>query len=266
VAHLGELPEQLEANLRGLERVMGLITARTDARRETERRRFDLERLRHDADTEAGRLKRREDEVGREVVAARSRWTDDHPESLRLVRELEVTQGRRAVAEERATRNDTERAHLRSQSASLAMELRVLEGEAQRYRERIDRTPQWGQTLSVMRRDYDMLKAKYDSLVSRKVEAELSRDLELRARASMFHVLSEARVPVTPVKPDRATAALLALLGAAAAAVLVGVFRELQDESLGRAEHARDIAVPVLAVIPEIRGAASRTGRAASGS
>jgi uncharacterized protein involved in exopolysaccharide biosynthesis len=131
--------------------------------------------------------------------------------------------------------------------------MKQLEGEAQVWRERIDRTPRWGQELSVMSRDYDILRTKYQSILSRKVEAEIARDLEARARSGMFHVLSSAGVPLAPFKPDRRSGLVLALLAALSAGTLAGVFRELQDSSLRRADQAQKVAGPVLAVVPQIR-------------
>ena len=258
VSHLGELPEQLEANMRGLERVMGQLTAKAEARRELQRRSYDLDRARNDAESEAGRLKRREDELTRETVAATSRWTEDHPEVQRLSRELEVMKGKRAAAELKGRVEDGERFGLRRQIAQFGNDIAALEAESKHYRSRIDATPQWNQALTVMGRDYEMNKAKYGSLVSRKVEAELARDLETKARQSMFNVLSAASVPVTPLKPDRVALAILALLAAVGAGALAGVFRELQDDSLRRVEHAREMALPVLAVVPEMSGASQR--------
>jgi capsular polysaccharide biosynthesis protein len=80
----------------------------------------------------------------------------------------------------------------------------------------------------------------------------------------MFHVLSPAVRPLAPFKPDRATGLLLAFLAALAAAALTGVFLELQDDSVRDAEAARDISVPVLALVPRIPRipGEERTGKA----
>ncbi len=121
--HLGELPEQMEANMRGLERLVGLINARNDARRELLRRASDLEAAAFAADTEVGRLRRSADELTRATVNARSQWTADHPEVQRLEREMESVDARRASAEARAKADTAERRSLRSQLRSIAEEL-----------------------------------------------------------------------------------------------------------------------------------------------
>jgi succinoglycan biosynthesis transport protein ExoP len=261
IAHLGELPEQLEPNMRNAERIMAALTARGDARRDIQRHLADASQSHSDADSELGRLQRRALDLSRDRTLARSQWTEDHPEVQRLDREIASVEARRAAAEARAQQEGALSAQLKGQLSAVNTEMATLERELQVYRERLDRTPRWAQELSVTNRDYELLRTKYQSLLSRKVEAEVARDMEAKARASMFHVLSPAAQPRAPFKPDRASGLLLAILAALAAAALTGVFLELQDDSVRDAEAARDISVPVLALVPRIPGE-ERTGKA----
>lgn len=258
--HLGELPEQAEPNMRNLDRIMVLLTSRTDSQRELQRHQVELASSRYDAETELGRLKRRELDLNHALLDARSQWTEDHPEVQRLNRELATITGKRAGVESQTQADDANRASVRHQLAALQKGIDDLEKEARFYRSRLDRMPEWGQRLADMNRDYDILRTKYQSLVSRKVEAEVARELEAKGRATMFHVLSAAEPPVAPFKPDRSAAFVLVVLGSLASAVLVGAFREMQDDSLRRAEQARDLSVPVLALVPKIQGGGKAIG------
>jgi uncharacterized protein involved in exopolysaccharide biosynthesis len=250
--HLGELPEQAESNMRGIERLTGLATARTDARRELSRRIAELAQSRAGAETELGRLRRRDLDLRRDLTAARAQFTADHPEVQRLERELGVLGPQLARAEAGTNEIDAERGYLKGQLSALNVEIKSLEGEVSAYRGRLDRTPRWANVLHVLNRDYDLLRTKYQSLLSRKVEAEVARELEAKARPGMFRVLSPASVPQAPYKPNRTTGLALVLLAAVGCAVLVGLFRELQDDSLRRAEHARELSMPLLALVPQI--------------
>lgn len=262
VAHLGELPEQLEPNMRNAERIMAALNSRGDARRDIERHLADAFQSRFDADSEVGRLQRRALDLRRDWTLAKSQWTEDHPEVQRLERELSAIEARQLAAQARAQQEGALGAQLRVQLAAVNGETASLEHELTVYRERLDRTPRWGQELSVMSRDYDLLRTKYQSLLSRKVEAEVGRELEARARASMFHVLSPAVEPRQAFKPDRSSGLLLAFLAALCAAALVGVFLELQDDSVRDAEAARAMSMPVLALVPRLPSE-ERTGKAA---
>jgi uncharacterized protein involved in exopolysaccharide biosynthesis len=159
---------------------------------------------------------------------------------------------KREAAESRFDDGAGESGYLRGQISNLDKEIADLEQQGQTYRDRLDQTPRWAEELAVLNRDYELVRTKYQSLLSRKVEAEVSRDLEAKARADLFHVLSAAAVPAAPFKPDRAAGLLLALLLSLGAGALAGLFRELQDQSVRGLEQARALQVPVLAMVPEI--------------
>ena len=106
-----------------------------------------------------------------------------------------------------------------------------------------------------MQTDYDLAKTKYQSVVSRKVEAELAQELELKSAKSTFNVISPAGVPVSPSKPDRPLALLISLIVALGSSGLLGLLLEMRDESLRDVEEVKDrLPIPVLAVIPFIHG------------
>ena len=106
---------------------------------------------------------------------------------------------------------------------------------------------------SELDRRYDILKTKYQQMLSRKVEAEVAADQELRARSQTFHVLAAAVLPPAPARPDRHAGMMMVTLAALALALLAGVVLELQDDSLREpadAHHA--LQLPVLAVVPDL--------------
>src|SRR4051812_11717942 len=92
VDHMGELPEQLETNMRALERLGGLLQTKSEELRVAETRRSELARSHYAMDSEAGRLQAAYDQTNRALVAARTQWTEDHPEVQRMSREAEGLQ------------------------------------------------------------------------------------------------------------------------------------------------------------------------------
>jgi polysaccharide chain length determinant protein (PEP-CTERM system associated) len=253
LAHLGELPEQMEANMRGLERLMALMGEKSEALRDAQRRLAEFSKNRYDADSEAGRLAHRETEVGQAMFTAKSQWTGDHPEVQRLEREMASVHNRRMEAERLAMASDNNRATAYHQVSEIQHEIGVLQEQADAYKQRLDNTPKWSEPLAALDREYESLKAKYTQMLSKKVEADVAHDLEMRARAQMFHVLSEAPVPVAPVRPDRPTGFTLAALIALALGVLFGVALELNDDSLREPAEAHGaLRLPVLASVPQM--------------
>jgi uncharacterized protein involved in exopolysaccharide biosynthesis len=254
VQHMGELPEQLEMNMRGLERVAALMQTKSEELRVAEGRRSDLARSRLAADSEAGRLKAAEDALTQELVGARTSWTEDHPEVTRLDQELGAMRTKRERAESLMVAERLERGRAARMVENVQREIEELSVQARAYQERMERTPQWAHALGVLQRDYEIARTKYQSVVSRQVEAQIARELEARGAKDMFRVISPAGVPAYPVRPDRMTGMLVALLVALVLAILVIVVLELRDESIrDQSELRTQLPLPVLAVVPQLQ-------------
>ncbi len=255
VDHMGELPEQLETNMRGLDRTLGYIQARTDELRGAEIRRGDMLRAHLPGDSEVGRLKAQEAEAQRLLIAARATWTADHPEVQRLTKEVATLRGRISAAESRMVDERRERARMNRVIDEITRQIGELEQQAQVFQARIDATPRWANELGLMTREYDMIRAKYESVRSRKVEAELAQALEERGAKSLFQIISPATVATQPAAPDRVGGLVLALLVALALGILVGVLAESRDESIRDVDQVKQrLPMPVLAVVPELGG------------
>lgn len=259
VDHLGELPEQMEMNMRALERIGAQLNTKSEELRVAEARRSDLARSHYAADTEAGRMMAAEDALTKELVTARSQWTSDHPEVKRLENELESMKEKRREAEGRMWAERQEKTRVASLMSAIEGDIAQLHKQAETFQSRLDHTPKWANELSVMQSEYDAAKAKYQSVLSRKVEAELAQELELRSAKTLFNVVSPAAVPTAPSKPDRMSGTILALLVALALAVLVAVILELRDDSLRDTNEVKQrLPIPVLAVVPELHGKTER--------
>lgn len=260
LAHLGELPEQMESNMRGMERLTTLLGVRSENLRDAQRRLVEASKGRIEADSDAGRLGHHESDLSTALLNAKSQYTADHPEVQRLERELAVTHAKRVAAEADARAHDTSRSAAAAEVANLQREVASIQSQAEAYKQRLDNTPRWSVPLAELNGQYEILKAKYGQMMSRKVEADVAHDLELRNRSQMFHVLSAASEPTAPVRPDRAAGFMLVALLSIALAMLAGVGLELSDDSLREASelHA-SVKLPVLAVVPDL-GKASLFG------
>jgi polysaccharide chain length determinant protein (PEP-CTERM system associated) len=259
VEHLGELPEQMEVNMRALERIATELRAKSDELTAAEGRRSELFRAHHSIDTEAGRLLASEQEVGRQLVAAQTNWTEDHPEVQRLSKESAVLRRQREEAEGRLVAERQERARAGALVTRIEGDIGRLEKEGGIYQARLERAPRWANELGVMQRDYEIARTKYQSVISRKVEAELAQDLEAKGAKGLFNVISPASVPTSAARPDRWTGLLLAALVAIALSVLTAIVLEMRDDSVRTiAQIKQALPLPVLAVVPQLSGKTAR--------
>ncbi|MFY2558037.1 GumC family protein [Corallococcus terminator] len=259
VDHLGELPEQMEMNMRGLERVSHELQTKSEELRVAEARRSDLARARNAVDSEAGRLESAESGLTRALVNAKTTWTDDHPEVKRMQSELDGMTTRRKEAEGRLWAERAERGRVAGLIEGIQKDIVDLQGKAEAYQARLNNTPKWAHELGVMNRDYEITRTKYQSVVSRKVEAEIAQELEAKSSKSLFNVISPAGVPVTAARPDRMSGLAIALLVALGLGVLTGAMLEMRDDSLRDGTEVRQrLTLPVLAVVPDMQGKTER--------
>lgn len=256
VGHMGELPEQLEMNMRAVERLSAQMQTKSEELRVAETRRSELVRARLAGDTEAGRLQAAENAMTRSLVAARTQWTEEHPEVKRMETELDQLKAKREEAEGRMVAERQERARAAQLVEQIQHEIGELQKQASVYQARLDNTPRWAHELGVLQRDYEIARTKYQSLVSRRVEAELAEGLELKSAKSLFNVISPAGTPSSPAKPDRLGGLLIAALVALGLGVLTTVVTEMRDDSVRDGQDLRDrLTLPVLAVVPDMAGA-----------
>jgi polysaccharide chain length determinant protein (PEP-CTERM system associated) len=255
VEHQGELPELMESNMRALERITTALRTKSEELRLAEERRGQMATAHHAADSEAGRLQAAEIAIQQALSSAKSEWTDDHPEVQRLTKDLKEMRARRTEAEGRLVSEKDEKARVGSSIASIQREIKDLQEQAESFQKRLDRTPKWAHEMSVMQNDYEVTKAKYQSLLSRRVEAELAQDLEARGSKTLFNIISPAGVPTMPSKPDRIMGLLISLVAGLGFGILAAITLELRDDSLrDGAELRARLPIPVLAVVPYMNG------------
>ncbi len=70
------------------------------------------------------------------------------------------------------------------------------------YQQRVEATPKREQELLSLKRDYGNIQDVFSSLLSRKLEAELSVNMEKKQKGEQFRILDHARLPEKPISPD----------------------------------------------------------------
>ncbi|MGZ3447344.1 MAG: GumC family protein, partial [Myxococcaceae bacterium] len=235
------------------------VRARTEQLRAADMRRSDLVLLRNGGDTEVGRAQTVAEQLEQQLAGAKTQYTDDHPEVVRLTRELKAARARTHEADTRLGAQRDERSRAGREVAAIQRDIDGLQKEMQTYQARLDQTPRWAAELAGLEREYDIARAKYQSVVGRKVEAEIAQDIEARNAPRLFSLISPAAPPVVPSKPDRFGGLMVVLVAALGAGVLSGVMLELRDESFHDERQLRgELPLPVLAIVPAMNGRTER--------
>ncbi len=273
--YMGELPEQLNTNLRILDRLQENMNDRQQSIREA---RVRLAELNAQASSRAHQVVVIGNEQGRndgtasleglkaQLEALRSRYTEKHPDIFRLkklISEIEAKQ--QAVSVD----NNTQQVNVASASLprefmaqlnDVHREIQLAESEIEslkaqiaEYQKRVENTPRREQELIILRRDYQNIQASYGSLLNRKLEADIAVNMERKQKGEQFRIIDPARLPQKPVEPNMKKLFLFIVavgfgIGGGAAFLLDFLntsFRKPED-----IETLHDL--PVLTTIPKI--------------
>jgi polysaccharide chain length determinant protein (PEP-CTERM system associated) len=283
--HLGELPEQREANLRTLERLQAQLAVVNETHRRAVERRQQLTQALGELDTSgaggltsapppAGSTAARLNLLRQELAQLLTKYSDRYPDVIytrdqikAMEAKLAEEQGASALPRQdakasglRAVPQNSYVASLMSQIDQAKIEIKAgaeqtaaIQRQIAAYERRIENTPRREHELASITRDYETTREVFRSLLAKRDEAGIAADLEQRQKGEQFRVLQAATLPERPTGPNRIRLLLVGLalaIGASAAAV---VLAENVDTSFRRVEEVRArLPVPVLSTIPRI--------------
>lgn len=281
-AHKGELPTQIEANMRAIQNAQIQLQGLADTKSNNMERRLSLERQIEALQSPAAgggpaavpARNPAADELAKAVEAfrlAERRYTPEHPEwraARRTLTELqEKTAGAPAPESAAGAPSSADSQRLRQldeRRAALRLiddELRQNQAEEERlkgvigsYQAKVDAAPTRDLEMVDLMRDYSTLQIQYNGLRTKREDAKLASNLEQRQIGEQFKVLDPARVPERPFSPNRPR-----LIGMGAAAGLMLGFAIAALLEYRRAvfttpdEIARLLQLPVLALVPVMR-------------
>lgn len=269
--YMGELPEQLESNLSILERLQEQMSAKQTDLRETnialsqlENRIFSpttVQSMTSGADAPNNLSLEAADstnliQLKKLLSNLKMRYTDQHPDVIRLQNRIAELEENLAPDQEVSITDP----YIEPKS-ELIRQKRILEGEIAEltvqtdlYRSRVENTPRIEQELLALERDYDNIKASYDSLLDRKLEADLAVNMEKKQKGEQFHIVDPARLPTKPLEPDLQKLLLFSLLVGIGLGCGLIFLREKLDTTIKKPEEIEtQLNIPLLAVIPAIQ-------------
>jgi protein tyrosine kinase modulator len=288
--YLGELPQQMQANLTTLESLTAQLRLASDNQvRAAERRETLSVQLTEAAsfgpmvgapgggaapapELTAVRLARRK----QELQELRTRYSDKYPDVVRVKDEIAALE--REVAQAKPESSGDPAAaqsippgsyvlRLREALRAADAELKILKSEEQRlrgaiaaYQTRVENTPRREQEFQDISRDYESTRELHLSLRKRYEEAQLAENMEQGQKGEQFRILDPALPAASPAAPDRPKLLLLVLVLSLGAAAGAAVLAETVDTSFRSAKELSTFTgMPVLARIPRISTAADQS-------
>jgi polysaccharide chain length determinant protein (PEP-CTERM system associated) len=285
--NMGELPEQLDSNLRILDSLKTQLTQKEDSLRNA---RVSLAALESEMSIRQGAIaamqpppgaaatgRENEDQMNLDqlkdkLAGLRASYTDQHPDVMRLkarIDRLEKEQASAPPAVDKAVEGGGAAGRYASaqlnaetvrQKAVLLGGIRSLEAEIARasqeirdHQRRIEATPRREQELLTIKRDYDNIKASYSSLLNRKLEADIGVNMEKKQKGEQFQVIDVARLPQKPVSPDLPRLFMITIAAGLGLGLGLVFLLDMADTSVRHLDNLEEeIGLPVLAMMPRI--------------
>src|ERR1700735_797437 len=215
-------------------------------------------------------------EAKSQLAAAKDKYSDDHPDVMRLKRSVDSLEESVAKEADVGTKR-TEAAHadnpvyiqVKGQLDSVAVE-RVnaikkrddLHAKLDQYEKRMAESPEVERQYRTMARDLESAQSKYQEILSKQTEAQVSANLETEKKGERFTLIEPPQPPEKPIKPNRMLILIAGLFIAIVAGVGAAVARDSLDASVrGPGDIHLMLRVPALASISTIVTAADRVRR-----
>ena len=139
----------------------------------------------------------------------------------------------------------------RAEIASLKKEREVIRQSIASVERKIEQSPRREQEMISLIRDYENQKKSYDDLLKKKLEADVSQNLEKRQKGTQFQILDPANLPEEPFQPNRKKVMGFSLLLALALGLGGTIAWEAMDLRLRDVRDFRHrYKVPILGYIP----------------
>jgi polysaccharide chain length determinant protein (PEP-CTERM system associated) len=294
--NLGGLPDELESNLRTLDRLQQQLTDKQAMLREGKNAfnalnaqlvqtnemaakgmedQFDFS----DFGDGVGLGIRDEEKLSeseKELEALLLRYTRQHPDVRRLEALVEKLRNNIEVAKQDQQADPLEEETFevvepemnyaamqqKAQLSQMNQEIQIIESEMKNiqekmlfYQKRVEDTPKREQDLLSLKRDYGNIQKVYNSLLDRRLEAELSVNMEKKQKGEQFRILDHARIPEKPISPDVRKMLIFSIIAGLGVSGGIIFLLEMFDSSIRRDEDIEEkLGLVILASIPTLKG------------
>jgi polysaccharide chain length determinant protein (PEP-CTERM system associated) len=282
-----ELPDQLDANLRIVEQLRDELKGNMATAASMQERLGNLQKQLVEANAPVLSIsKPGESEIKinlpanqkilirqKELDSLLIRYSEKHPDVMRLraeivaiEKELAADRGKagKVVSSKQPFDNPLKQI-IEEQIDSLKSSITAIQtsnGELKNaiavQQKRLENTPMRGIELTKVTRTYDITLRKYQDLLAKGLESQLSENLEKKQKGEQFQVIDPANLPLSPFKPNRPFILFGGLVAGIIGGLAAAFLRDLLDRSFQNSDDlAGFIDLPILATIPTIitRGA-----------
>ncbi|MCP4118783.1 MAG: chain-length determining protein [Desulfobacteraceae bacterium] len=263
--HIESLPEVFQVNMQTLNSLQQSVERVKENLRSLRERKGYLETqlvnvspdLESDNDDS-----RRLEALKMQLINLKTKFSDEYPDVAKLKTEIEEVE--KSVAEKKKEKAglpdnpayitlSSQLSSTRTDIESVKNQIKDLDIRLQEYKDRIEATPSVEEAYGALLADRNNLKAKYDDLQRKSMEAKVAQGLQAEQKGERFTLIEPARRAEKPFKPNRLAIVLIGIVLGLGAGVGYASLREFADSSFRDPESImRATGFTVLTVIPEI--------------
>ena len=292
--YMGQLPEQRDTNLSAVGQLQDKLEINMEGLDKAETRKIILQRQIAELSqlsqpvqqlppiSTGPRAPTRLEQLQAQLAELRSRYTERHPDVVRVTAEIEQVRKMESQIEVSEAspmpsapppvpvRIDP---MLKAQLDGVDMEIRGLQAERARIlsdigsvQVRLENVPRIEQELLSLTRDYDNLRRSYENLLTKRIDAHLAENLEKSRQSEQFTILEKAIPPAEPYSPNKLLLLAIGLAGGGLLGLIGAILRDQTDSTFAEGDALQKAfpGVPVLATIPQLSVEAGEAFRAAA--
>lgn len=206
-------------------------------------------------------------EAKAQLASAQKKYSADHPDVVRLQHTIDSLQ-KSVVAEDAAGTKKLEASHadnpvyiqVKGQLDALAVDRESavkkrdeLHAKLEDYEKRMAQSPEVEREYLAMARDLESAQLKYQEILSKQAEVQVSQNLEIERKGERFTMIEPPQPPEKPIRPNRILILAAGFILSIGLGIGMVAARESFDESVrGPSDLYLLLQVPALASIPVI--------------
>jgi len=263
--YMGAMPEQLTTNLKIIERLQIQVEQSYNNLRDAKTRERSIEKAINDTEvnTHSNQLDQASNisSLKKSLAQLETKYTKKHPDVRSMKKRIARLEEEKPEPIPETDKEHSQDARVKSSLHSVKMEVKFFQDEINKiksqienYQHRVNETPKRQQELLMLNRDYKNLLALYDSLLKRKLDADIAVNMERKQKGEHFRVVDPAKEPTKPIRPN----VHMIAIGTVAFGLILGVglafVRDILDTSFKWPDEVETfLEVPVLISMPIVK-------------
>jgi len=180
-------------------------------------------------------------------------YTDNYPEIIRLKDDIHALEAQKRSGQGTSRPTDSpEYERVLSELRALRQAESNLRSNIAKNRAMLQSIPAAKATLEDLEREKASQKTLYETMVARQGQSEVSKQMEVQDKSTVFRIVDPAVLPIKPVSPDRKKLILFGILAGIGGSFGLVILKDQMNNSVKSVDMAKQFGLPILAIIPRM--------------